>query len=264
MTTRNQIVLWRPESEPQTEYRVLNPEIPLANYTFLFNPETFSAVATTPSMSLTSLSLTGPFYTDELSALNSWYGDAAVMEKYASGAVRTLEKTEQRYKELADRWTYGFPYSGMMARNADGKIVGMFNLGYAVDDENKLKPGTTEFAAIISPEEWNNGLATEALILLLVVVKCLNEAGYEIADAPLQHVTTAAREDNEWANKALQNSAAMVFQYKKDVYGAPRNVYSASVKDIKALLENTERSQHEAGTYSELKAESAPAPTLSI
>lgn len=248
MTIQNTIVTWASDAEPEKIVRVLNPDIPIAKYTFLYDTESFSAVATTPSMSLTNLSLTSSFYEDQLKTLQDWYGNPVVMEKYASGQTKTPEQTAERYKALAERWTYGNPYSGLMARNTDGKIVAMFNLGYALDDENKLRPGVTEFAGVINPEEWNKGLASEALVLLMVVVKCLSELGYKIGDEELTEVVTAVREDNQWADRALQNSA-LTFKYKKEIYDAPRNVYGATVTELIDILNNTDRSHSEKGTF---------------
>lgn len=258
MKVPNPIVMWKPETGSENSVKVLNPEIPLAKYTFLYDPENFNAIATTPSMTLSSLSINGQFYKEELEALQSWYSDSKVMEKYGPGTTRSAEQTEARYKQLSERWTYGLPYSGLMARNADGKLVAMFNLGYAVDDDNKPKPGVTEFAGVVDPSEWNNGLASEALILLLVGIKYLNDAGYQIEDAPLKEVVTAAREDNTWANKALENSA-LTFKYKKEIDGATRNVYGASVTELLELLHNTERAHVEPGAYVET---SSPKPQV--
>lgn len=248
----NPVVTWQPwptvANPAPTAIRVLHPEVDLAKYTFSYNPETFTATATTPSMTLTSMSLTGEFYKEELAALQSWYGNPIVMEKYASGVTKTAEEAEARYKTLADRWTAGLPYSGLMARNSDGKLVAMFNLGYAVDNENKVRPGITEFAGVVDPDNWNKGLASEAMILMLVVNQYLCDNGYEIADAPLAGITTAVRTDNEWADRALQNSA-LTFKFQKESYVKTRNVYEASSEELKDILVNTERSRNEDGNF---------------
>lgn len=244
------IVMWQPiatDSELVPPMLVLHPEVPLSKYKFSYDSANGQAVATTPSMTLTSMSLNGDFYQEELAALQSWYANPIVMEKYADGKTRTHEQTEARYKLLADRWTAGFPYSGLMARNADNEIVAMFNFGYAVDDENKVRKGVTEFAAVVNPENWNQGLASEAMILMLFVVKYLSDNGYQIADLPLNTVTTAARTDN-WADRVLQKSA-LTFRGNKELYGATRNVYESSVSELTSVIDNTERSQQENGNF---------------
>lgn len=226
---KSPIVTWEPE-----QVKIINLDIPLSEYSFSYDIESGSAIATTPRFTLHSVTM------EDFEFLQSLYGNADVMAKYAGGTVKTPEYTEARLKVLAERWTSGNPYSAMIAqRKSDNSAVGMYNLGYAVDADNNIKPGVTEFAAVSDMDAWNQDAATELMLLLYVVCKYFNDNGYEIAGAKLNSVTTAARHDNVGANRVLQK-AGFTWLYNADLYGAPREFYEEPVTNMVELLANTE------------------------
>lgn len=223
------IVTWGPE-----QVKVINLDIPLSEFSFNYDLESHTATATTPRFTLHSVTM------DDYEFLYSLYSNPEVMAKYATGTVKTPEYTTERLKVLAERWTTGNPYSAMIAqRKVDNSAVGMYNLGYAVNAEDKIKPGVTEFAAVSDVAAWNQDAATELMLLLYVVCKYFNDNGYEIAGAKLDSVTTAARHDNEAANRVLQK-VGFTWLYNADLYGAPREFYEEPVANMLELLANTE------------------------
>jgi len=226
---KSPIVTWGPE-----QVKIVNLDIPLSEYSFSYDEGSGTAIATTPRFTLHSVTA------DDFEFLQSLYGDAKVMAKYATGTIKTPEYTIERLEVLAGRWTSGNPYSAMIAqRKSDNISVGMYNLGYAVDAENNVKPGVTEFAAVSDANTWNQDNATELMLLLYVVCKYFNDNGYEIAGAELTSVTTAARDDNIGANKVLQKTG-FTWLYNADLYGAPRECYEEPVANMLELLANTE------------------------
>jgi hypothetical protein len=223
------IVTWGPE-----QVKIINLDIPMSEYSFEYDRTTGVAIAKTPRFTLHSVTIR------DMEFVQSLYGNPDVMAKYASGTTKDLAYTEARLQQLADRWTTGNPYSAMIAtRKSDNTQVGMYNLGYAVDAENNVRPGVTEFAAVSDLNAWNQETATELMLLLYVVCKYFNDNELEIAGSKLNSVTTAARHDNGAANKVLQKTG-FTWRYNADLYGAPREFYEEPVANMIELLTNTE------------------------
>jgi RimJ/RimL family protein N-acetyltransferase len=226
---KSPIVTWGPE-----QVKIINLDIPLSEFSFNYDLESGAATATTPRFTLHSVTM------DDYEFLYSLYSNPEVMAQYAGGTVNTPEYTTDRLKALGARWTTGNPYSAMIAqRKSDNSPVGMYNFGFATDVEGNIKPGVTEFAAVSEQNAWNQGAATELMLLLYVVCKYFNDNDLEIAGAKLTSVTTAARHDNVGANKVLQKTG-FTWLYNADQYGAPREFYEEPVANMVELLANTE------------------------
>jgi RimJ/RimL family protein N-acetyltransferase len=84
------------------------------------------------------------------------FGNSTVMEKFASGKVRTTAFVEEQILNWVKRWESGDPFGAFTIRLRSGEFVGHIVLGHGD------KPGHSEVAYLIRDDFWSNGYGSEA------------------------------------------------------------------------------------------------------
>lgn len=102
----------------------------------------------------------------DLPAMIALLGDPVVMEKYATGTIRSPEQATARFQTLHSRWQTIDPYSGFAITLIDENLspqeypfLGLIVLGYG--DE----PGQSELAFLLHEQYWNQGYGKRRLPL---------------------------------------------------------------------------------------------------
>lgn len=157
----------------------------------------------------------------DISDYAALFGDAVVMQKYATGETKDLAYVNKRISTWTARWENHDPYSGLCIRDkTTNQFIGHIVLGYGD------RPGQSEFAVALKKEFWGKGYGTEAAAAVIQNYSAeLMARGYLLEGQPLEEINATSRVDLIAGNKILsQVMGDPVRQEEK--YGALRNHYS--------------------------------------
>lgn len=156
------------------------------------------------------------------------FGDARVMEKFATGQPYDEEKTCQRLKLWTARWKNHDPYSAYAITDKNsGDFIGIIVMGHS-------ERGQSETSYLIHQKFWGQGYGSEATdAVFQSLVPRLMLRGYTLEHVPLKKVVATARIDNPASQKMLIGAG---FKEEGEIinkYGALRQSYGVFAKQLR-------------------------------
>lgn len=155
------------------------------------------------------------------------FGDQDVMQRYATGQIKTREEIETRIKDIwVKRWHQNEPYAGLAVFMEDRNEF----LGHVVIGHGDA-PGQSELAYLFKKNHWGKGFGKEAVT---AVVKEYAPAtvmeGYTLEGKTLETIMATARPDNPGSVKILERLMHKVGESEK--YGALRYHFSINLTEL--------------------------------
>lgn len=178
-------------------------------------------------------SVTPKDYTNYLQLFRS----PEVMEKYATGKIKTAAEVMDRIQMWVKRWQENDPFSALAVYDNSYRIpkfVGHVVLGHGD------APGESEVAALFLKNYWNKGLGTEVGKGLAEYALAIAKEGYKLEGKLLEKIVATSRLDNPASLQLIQN-AGMHLVKKEEKFGAMRNHYEIPVNEL--CQETSEKTQ---------------------
>jgi RimJ/RimL family protein N-acetyltransferase len=156
----------------------------------------------------------------DLSSYISLFGDINVMEKYATGQVKTIAETTERIQGWISRWQQGDPFSGLAVfkKNTD-EFIGHVVLGHGDN------AGESEIAYLFMKAHWHNGYGTKVVDTIVngyapFVIK----KGFLLEGKVLEKILGTVRYDNKYSRRILKK-VGMCKIGEEEKFGALRKYY---------------------------------------
>ena len=166
------------------------------------------------------------------------YGNLETVEKYADGKTRDLEYIQTRVDRWVKRFMDGDYFSAFCIRLKDGTRVGHAILGHGD------KAGEAEFAIMIDPKYWDNGIGKEAAYGMLhglapwmrETTRLVNMNEKDISETRLATVKATSRIDN-YAHKIFTRLGFVVVgtdtKWDPDLQkDCERHIFEKSIEDL--------------------------------
>ena len=156
------------------------------------------------------------------------FGDANVMEKFATGQPYDEKKTRERLEIWKARWKNHDPYSAYaITDKSSGDFIGIIVLGHS-------ERGQSEASYLIHQKFWGQGYGSEATdAVFQSLVPKLMLRGYTLEHAPLKKIVATARIHNPASQKMLIGAGFKEEDGVINKYGGLRQSYGAFAKQLR-------------------------------
>src|SRR3990167_1103777 len=158
----------------------------------------------------------------------SLFGDPHVMEKFATGQIKTKEEITARINGVwVKRWRENDPYAGFAVFHQEtDDFLGHIVLGHGT------QAGESELAYLLKRPHWNKGYGTEAVrAVVREYAPATVQEGYTLEGKPLETITATVRPDNPASERILQK-VGMHFVRAEEKQSALRHHYSIGLSEL--------------------------------
>ncbi len=155
------------------------------------------------------------------------FGDARVMEKFATGATRDKEVSNARLICWLDSWKKHDPFTvySILEKSTDA-FIGVIAVSHSA-------PGESEISYLLHHQHWGKGFGSETMAAVhQCLIPRLMMKSYEIEYKPLTKLVATARLDNP-ASVHLLCGVGFNKEAQIEKYGAPRILFGLSAKQVK-------------------------------
>jgi len=139
------------------------------------------------------------------------FRDQEVMQQYASGQIKTVQKVLDHLERWLQWWQENNPYSGLAVFRKDTHEF----IGHGILEYGHM-PGQAEVSYLFLKNHWGQGFGTEVVTAIVrEYAPAIVKEGYFLEGKPLDLIVATSRFDNPQSGRILEKTGMHAYMQER-------------------------------------------------